>query len=62
MSCGGCRALALYAGDGLFSEDPTCFFEPSSPDDVSPLEEEQTRGVKRFLEFIKYNEPWNTLF
>jgi radical SAM protein with 4Fe4S-binding SPASM domain len=62
MSCGGCRALALYGGDGLFSEDPTCFFDPTTPDDVSPLEEEQTRGVQRFLEFIKYNEPWNTLF
>ena len=22
----------------------------------------ETKGVKRFLEFIKYTEPWNTLF
>ena len=62
MTCGGCRAMALYAGDGLFGEDPTCFFEPTSPEDVSPLEEEQTLGTKKFIEFIKYNEPWNTLF
>jgi radical SAM protein with 4Fe4S-binding SPASM domain len=62
MSCGGCRAMAFYAGGGLFEEDPTCFFDPASVEDHSALEAEQTEGVKRFLEFIKYNEPWNTLF
>jgi radical SAM protein with 4Fe4S-binding SPASM domain len=62
MSCGGCRAMALYAGDGLYAEDPTCFFEPASPEDRSEHEEAQTKSVKSFLEFIKYNEPWNTLF
>ncbi len=62
MSCGGCRALAHYVNGDLFAEDPTCFFEPEDETTRSPLEERQTRQTAKFLEFLKYNEPWNTLF
>ncbi|MHC4201825.1 MAG: radical SAM protein [Planctomycetota bacterium] len=62
MTCGGCRAMAYYANGDLFAEDPTCFFEPADESARSPLEEKQTEGVGRFLEFLKYNEPWNVLF
>ena len=61
-SCGGCRALAHYVGGDEFGEDPTCFFEPEDETTRSPLEERQTSQVGRFLEFLKYNEPWNELF
>jgi radical SAM protein with 4Fe4S-binding SPASM domain len=62
MSCGGCRALAHYVNGDLFAEDPTCFFEPVDETTRSPLEERQTAQTAKFLEFLKYNEPWNTLF
>ncbi len=62
MSCGGCRALAYYCGGDLFGEDPTCFFEPEDASTRSELEDAQTEGVRRFVEFIRYNEPWNVLF
>jgi len=62
MSCGGCRALAHYVNGDIFAEDPTCFFEPEDETTVSPLEEKQTAQTAKFLEFLKYNEPWNTLF
>ncbi len=62
MSCGGCRALAHYVNGDLFAEDPTCFFEPEDESTRSPLEERQTAQTAKFLEFLKYNEPWNTLF
>jgi len=62
MTCGGCRAMAHYAGGDILGEDPTCFFEPTGPQDRSDLEEAQTRGVGEFLEFLRYNEPWNTIF
>ncbi len=57
QSCGGCRALAHCCGNGLFGEDPTCFFGPEDESTRSPLEEKQNAGTVRFLEFLKYNEP-----
>lgn len=62
LTCGGCRALAFYRTGDLFAPDPSCFFEPESRDSRSPLEEDQTRQLGKFLEFIKYNQPWNTIF
>ena len=62
MTCGGCRAMAYYLNGDLFAEDPTCFFEPDDESTRSPLEEKQTEVTRRFLEFLKYNEPWNALF
>lgn len=62
MSCGGCRAMAYYTHGNIMGEDPTCFFEPRDARDRSPLEEMQTRNTKEFLDFVKYNEPWNELF
>jgi len=62
MSCGGCRALAHYVNGSILAEDPTCFFEPETPQTRSPFEEKANAGVREFIEFIKYNEPWNRLF
>ncbi|MBN1808835.1 MAG: radical SAM protein [Planctomycetes bacterium] len=61
-SCGGCRALAFYHTGDIFAEDPTCFFEPSSVDDHSEFEDAQNAQLDKFVEYIKYNEPWNVLF
>ena len=62
MSCGGCRALAFYHTGDIFAEDPTCFFEPEDESIVSHLEAAQSENVRKFMEYIKYNEPWNSLF
>jgi len=62
MTCGGCRALAFYHTGDIFAEDPTCFFEPEDETSISPLEAEQSGNVRKFMDYIKYNEPWNSLF
>ena len=61
-TCGGCRALAYYHSGDILAEDPTCFFEPENAETRSDLEEVQTAKLGKFIEYLKYNEPWNRLF
>jgi len=61
-TCGGCRALAYYHTGDIFAEDPTCFFEPVDTDTRSEFEEEQTAQLAGFINYLKYNKPWNGLF
>ena len=61
-TCGGCRALAFWSSGDLFGEDPTCFFEPADGEDRSELEALQTSRLERFIQYISYAEPWNSLF
>jgi radical SAM protein with 4Fe4S-binding SPASM domain len=62
MTCGGCRALAFYHSGDVLAEDPTCFFEPENETTVSALEEKQSLQLATFIDYIKYNEPWNVIF
>lgn len=61
-SCGGCRAVAHYQSGDLFAEDPTCFFEPADRAMRCELETMQTAQLGKFVEHLKFNRPWNTLF
>ena len=61
-TCGGCRALAFYRNGDILAEDPSCFFEPADPGTRSELEEIQTAKLGEFLEYLKFNKPWNSLF
>jgi len=62
QTCGGCRALAYYKSNDLLAEDSTCFFDPENEATRSKLEELQTANLGKFIEYIKYNRPWNELF
>jgi len=61
-TCGGCRALAYYHNGDCLAEDPTCFFEPVDETTRSEFEDVQDRNVSRFIDYIKFNEPWNLIF
>jgi len=61
-TCGGCRALAYYHHGDIMASDPTCFFEPEDRDTHSELEETQTAQLAEFLLYLKFNQPWNSLF
>jgi len=61
-TCGGCRALAYYHNGDYLAEDPTCFFEPVDETTKSEFEDIQNRNVSRFIDYIKFNEPWNLIF
>lgn len=61
-TCGGCRALAFYRNGDVMAEDPSCFFEPVNAETRSDLEAVQTAKLGEFLEYLKFNKPWNSLF
>jgi radical SAM protein with 4Fe4S-binding SPASM domain len=61
-TCGGCRALSFYRNGDILAEDPSCFFEPVDQGTHSELEDLQTAKLGEFLEYLKFNKPWNSLF
>ncbi|MCX7862507.1 MAG: radical SAM protein [Bacteroidales bacterium] len=52
-TCGGCRVMAYYRSNDIFAEDPTCFIDELSTDELNNLEK-QTR--KHFRNFVRMNE------
>jgi AdoMet-dependent heme synthase len=62
QTCGGCRALAYYHSGDCFAEDPTCFFEPENDQTRSEFESIQNENTERFINFLKRNKPWASLF
>ncbi len=61
-SCRGCRALAYYHSGDALAEDPTCFFEPETPETRSIHEDAQTRSTQVFLEHLVRHRPWSDIF
>lgn len=61
-TCGGCRALAYYHTGDYLAEDPVCFFEPEDANTVSEFEPLQSKKTGEFIEFLKKNDPWKSLF
>ncbi|MBN1433373.1 hypothetical protein JW921_01345, partial [Candidatus Fermentibacterales bacterium] len=43
-------------------EDPTCFFEPETPRDRSPHEEEINGNTRAFIRFVASTRPWRDVF
>lgn len=48
-TCGGCRAVSYFHSGDYLAEDPTCFFDPVTPETVSEHEEETNRLFKKYL-------------
>jgi radical SAM protein with 4Fe4S-binding SPASM domain len=61
-TCGGCRALAYYQNGDIMAEDPSCFFEPVDATTRSDLESAQTAGLKKFMLWLRFTNPWKKLF
>ncbi len=61
-SCRGCRSLAHYLTGDYLAEDPTCFFDPDSPQTRSPYEATQTANARVFLCHLVQNSPWRDIF
>ncbi|MBU2614681.1 MAG: radical SAM protein [Elusimicrobia bacterium] len=61
-TCGGCRAIAYYKTGDYLAEDHTCFFEPIDENTVSEHEKLQNNNTLKFIDFIKKNKPWSSLF
>jgi radical SAM protein with 4Fe4S-binding SPASM domain len=61
-SCRGCRSLAHYHSGDYLAEDPTCFFEPDTPETRSAHEDLQTRNTRVFLNHLVRHRPWSDIF
>jgi AdoMet-dependent heme synthase len=49
FTCGGCRAMAYYHNGDLFGEDPTCFIDDLSEDEIREIEKETTKQFKNYV-------------
>jgi AdoMet-dependent heme synthase len=61
-SCRGCRALAYYESGDYLAQDPTCFFEPETPETRCAYEDLQTRHTRVFLDHLVRHRPWSEIF
>jgi len=62
QTCGGCRALAFHTNGDVFAEDPTCFIDKLSRDELAELEKIQNRHLADFTDFIVAQSPWKDIF
>jgi radical SAM protein with 4Fe4S-binding SPASM domain len=52
-TCGGCRVMAYYNSGDVFDEDPTCFIDELSTEELYELE---LKTRKHFKNFVRMNE------
>lgn len=54
FTCGGCRAMALFASGDYMGEDPQCFFDPVDETTVCEHEAETGRVFERYALMARY--------
>ncbi len=52
-TCGGCRVMAFYTTGDVFAEDPTCFIDELTEDELKKLEK---ATAKHFRNYNRMNE------
>lgn len=64
FTCGGCRAMAYYHNNDLYGEDPTCFIDELSEEELLEQEKITIRNFKNYLRMAilgkSYFPPENT--
>jgi AdoMet-dependent heme synthase len=50
FTCGGCRTMAYYQTGDVFAEDPTCFIDELSENELKEIEKEM---VKKFINCVR---------
>jgi AdoMet-dependent heme synthase len=53
-TCGGCRVMAYYYTGNVFAEDPTCFIDELSEDEISQIESKTIKSFKNYLRMAKF--------
>ncbi len=49
FTCGGCRTMAYYHTGDLFGEDPTCFIDNLSDNELKEIELEMEKNFKNYI-------------
>ncbi|HRW22119.1 MAG TPA: radical SAM protein, partial [Bacteroidales bacterium] len=53
FTCGGCRVMAYYLTGDVFAEDPTCFIEELSAEELEKLEKQTKSNFKKYYILAK---------
>lgn len=56
FTCGGCRALAYYQTGDVFGEDPTCFIDELTEEELASIEEETAKTFKNYVRMAKFGK------
>ncbi|MFH2095116.1 MAG: radical SAM protein [Bacteroidota bacterium] len=54
--CGGCRVMAFYLAGNVFAEDPTCFIDELSPEELEQMTEETAENFRKYVRMAKYGK------
>ncbi|MEA1874020.1 MAG: radical SAM protein [Bacteroidota bacterium] len=52
-TCGGCRVMAYYLTGDVFAEDPTCFIDELSDDELEKLEKQTKANFRKYYMMAK---------
>lgn len=53
-TCGGCRTMAYYQTGDVFGEDPTCFIDELSEEELKEMEKATIKGFKNYNRMVKF--------
>jgi radical SAM protein with 4Fe4S-binding SPASM domain len=58
-TCGGCRVMAFYKTGNVYAEDPTCFINDLSVEELCRAEEETIKSFKNYVRMAKFGNLFN---
>lgn len=53
-TCGGCRVMAYYKTGNVYAEDPTCFIDDLSFEELKKAEDETITSFKNYVRMAKF--------
>lgn len=59
FTCGGCRAVAYYKTGDVYGEDPDCFIDMLSDEELKNLEKETIKGFKNYNRMAGFANVFN---
>jgi len=54
FTCGGCRTMTYYHTGDLYGEDPTCFIDNISDNELKEIELEMEKNFKNYIRLCKF--------
>jgi radical SAM protein with 4Fe4S-binding SPASM domain len=54
FTCGGCRVMAYYQSGDIMAEDPTCFIDELSEEELKKMEKETSRQFKNYQRMTSF--------
>ncbi len=54
FTCGGCRVMAFYQSNDIFAEDPTCFIDELSDEELIELEKKTYKNFRNYYRMTNF--------